>query len=64
MINFIARIKDYAQRKDCADMAICSWKSTNEGLYADFCKRMDAVGKGNLSILMDLCQMIAHRRKP
>lgn len=39
-------------------MAICSWKSTNEGLYADFCKRMDAVGKGNLSILMDLCQMM------
>ena len=58
MINFIARIKDYAQRKDCADMAIRAWKSANEEPYADFCKRMDAVGKGNLSILMEMYQMI------
>ena len=58
MINFIARIKDYAQRKDCADMAIRAWKSTNEKLYADFCERMDAVGKGNLSVLMDMYQML------
>ena len=48
MINFIERIKDYAQRKDCADMAIRAWKSANEDSYADFCKCMDAVSKGNL----------------
>ena len=58
MINFIARIKGYTQRKDCADMAIRAWKSANEEQYADFCKRMDAVGKGNLSILMDMYQML------
>lgn len=46
MINFIERIKDYFTRKDCADMAICAWKSANEEVYADFCKRMDAIGKG------------------
>ena len=54
MINFIERIKDYFTRKDCADMAICAWKSANEEVYADFCKRMDAIGKGDLSILMDI----------
>lgn len=54
MRNFIERIKDYFTRKDCADMAICTWKSANEEVYADFCKRMDAIGKGDLSILMDI----------
>ena len=49
MINFIERIKDYLQRKDCADMAIRAWKSANKELYANFCKRMDDVGKGNIS---------------
>ena len=44
MINFIERIKGYLTRKDCADMAIRTWKSTNEKSYADFCKRMDAIG--------------------
>ena len=58
MINFIERIKDYAQRKDCADMAIRAWKSANEDSYADFCKCMDAVSKGNLSVLMDMYQMM------
>ena len=28
-------------------MAICTWKSANEEVYADFCKRMDAIGKGD-----------------
>ncbi len=27
-------------------MAIHAWKSAHEESYADFCKRMDAVGKG------------------
>ena len=58
MRNFIERIKDYFTRKDCADMAICTWKSANEEVYADFCKRMDAIGKGDLSILMDIYQMM------
>ena len=58
MRNFIKRIKDYFTRKDCADMAICTWKSANEEVYADFCKRMDAIGKGDLSILMDIYQMM------
>ncbi len=39
-------------------MAICTWKSANEEVYADFCKRMDAIDKGDLSILMDIYQMI------
>lgn len=64
MINFIERIKDYLTRKDCADMAIRAWKSANEELYADFCKRMDAVGKGNLSVLMDMYQMMQECTPP
>ncbi len=58
MINFIERIKDYAQRKECADMAICAWKSANKESYADFCKRIDAVSKGNLSVLVNMYQMM------
>lgn len=54
MRNFIERIKSYLTRKDCADIAICTWKSANEEVYADFCKRMDAIDKGDLSILMDI----------
>ena len=49
MRNFIERIKSYLTRKDCADIAICTWKSANEEVYADFCKRMDAIDKGDLS---------------
>ena len=64
MRNFIERIKDYFTRKDCADMAICTWKSTNEEVYADFCKRMDAIGKGDLSILMDIYQMMRECTPP
>lgn len=64
MINFIERIKDYLQRKDCADMAIRAWKSANEELYANFCKRMDDVGKGNLSVLMDMYQMMRNCTPP
>ena len=64
MRNFIKRIKDYFTRKDCADMAICTWKSANEEVYADFCKRMDAIGKGDLSILMDIYQMIRECTPP
>ena len=43
MTNFIERIKSYSKRKDAADMAIRAWKSDNKKVYADFCKRMDAV---------------------
>ena len=64
MRNFIERIKDYFTRKDCADMAICTWKSANEEVYADFCKRMDAIGRGDLSILMDIYQMIRECTPP
>ena len=64
MINFIEKIKDYLQRKDCADMAIRAWKSANEELYANFCKRMDDVGKGNISILMDMYQMMRNCTPP
>lgn len=64
MRNFIERIKDYFTRKDCADMAIRTWKSANEEVYADFCKRMDAIGKGDLSILMDIYQMIRECTPP
>ena len=64
MRNFIKRIKDYFTRKDCADMAICTWKSANEEVYANFCKRMDAIGKGNLSILMDIYQMMRECTPP
>lgn len=61
---FIERIKEYFTRKDCADMAIRAWKSANEELYADFCKRMDAVGKGNLSVLMDIYRMMRECTPP
>lgn len=64
MINFIERIKDYLQRKDCADMAIRTWKSANEELYANFCKRIDDVGKGKLSVLMDMYQMMRNCTPP
>lgn len=64
MRNFIERIKDYFTRKDCADMAIRTWKSANEEVYADFCKRMDAIGKGDLSILMDIYQMMRECTPP
>ena len=58
MINFIERIKSYSKRKDAADMAIRAWKSANEEVYADFCKRIDAVAKGNMSVLIDMYQMM------
>lgn len=64
MTNFIERIKDYFTRKDCADMAIRAWKSTNEELYANFCKRMDAVSKGDLSVLLDMYQMMQECMPP
>lgn len=58
MINFIERIKSYSQRKDTADMAIRAWKSANEEAYANFCKRIDAVAKGNISVMMDMYLMM------
>lgn len=64
MINFIEKIKDYLQRKDCTDMAIRTWKSANEELYANFCKRIDDVGKGKLSVLMDMYQMMRNCTPP
>ena len=45
-------------------MAIRTWKSANEELYADFCKRMDAVGNGNLSVLMDIYRMMRECTPP
>lgn len=60
MINFIERIKSYSKRKDAADMAIRAWKSAHEEVYADFCKRMDAVAKGDVSVLMDMYLMMQH----
>lgn len=64
MKNFIERIKSYSKRKDTADMAIRAWKSVNEESYADFCKRMDAIGKGYLSILMDIYRMMRECTPP
>ena len=58
MINFIERIKSYSKRKDAADMAICAWKSADEEVYANFCKRIDAVAKGNTSVMMDIYLMM------
>ena len=58
MINFIERIKSYSKRKDAADMAIRAWKSANEEVYADFYKRIDAVAKGDMSVLIDMYQMM------
>lgn len=58
MINFIEKIKYYSKRKDAADMTIRAWKSDNKKVYADFCKRMDAVTKGNMSVLMDMYLMM------
>ena len=53
MKNFIERIKSYSKRKDTADMAIRAWKSVNEEVYTNFCKRIDAVAKGGITVLMD-----------
>lgn len=39
-------------------MVIRAWKSDNKKVYADFCKRMDAVAKGNMSVLMDMYLMM------
>lgn len=58
MINFIERIKSYSKRKDAADMVIRAWKSDNKKVYADFCKRIDAVAKGDMSVLIDMYQMM------
>lgn len=58
IINFIERIKSYSKRKDTADMAIRAWKSANEEAYANFCKRIDAVAKGNISVMMDMYLMM------
>ena len=58
MINFIERIKSYSKRKDAADMAIRAWMSANEDVYANFCKRLDAVAKGDISVLMDMYLMM------
>jgi hypothetical protein len=57
-INFIERIKSYSKRKDAADMAIRTWISANEDVYANFCKRIDAVSKGDISVLMDMYLMM------
>ena len=58
MKNFIERIKSYSKRKDTADMAIRAWKSVNEEVYTNFCKRIDAVAKGGITVLMDMYQMM------
>ena len=58
MTNFIERIKSYSKRKDAADMAIRAWMSANEDVYANFCKRIDAVAKGDISVLMDMYLMM------
>ena len=39
-------------------MAIRAWKSANEEAYANFCKRIDAVAKGNISVMMDMYLMM------
>ena len=58
MRNFIERIKSYSKRKDTADMAIRAWKSVNEEVYTNFCKRIDAVAKGDITVLIDIYQMM------
>ena len=58
MINFIERIKSYSKRKDAADMAIRAWKSAHEEVYANFCKRMDTVAKGDVSVLIVMYLMM------
>ena len=34
-------------------MAIRAWKSVNEEVYTNFCKRIDAVAKGGITVLTD-----------
>ena len=58
MRNFIERIKSYPKRKDTADMAIRAWKSVNEEVYTNFCKRIDAVAKGGITVLTDMYKMM------
>lgn len=58
MINFIERIKSYSPKKETADMAMRAWKSANEEVYANFCKRIDAVAKADISVLIDMYLMM------
>ena len=39
-------------------MAIRAWKSVNEEVYTNFCKRIDAVAKGGITVLTDMYQMM------
>ena len=39
-------------------MAIRAWKSVNEEVYTNFCKRIDTVAKGGITVLMDMYQMM------
>ena len=64
MRNFIERIKSYSKGKDTADMAIRAWKSVNEEVYTNFCKRIDAVAKGGITVLMDMYQMMRDCTSP
>ena len=64
MKDFIERIKSYSKGKDTADMAIRAWKSVNEEVYTNFCKRIDAVAKGGITVLMDMYQMMRDCTSP
>ena len=54
MFNFIERIKDFNLRKEHTDMLIRAWKTENKKVYSDFVRRIEAVRKGDMSIITEM----------
>mgnify|MGYP000435302692 CR=1 FL=1 len=64
MIHFIERIRDYFTRRIVLIWLFVIGNPPTKKLYANFCKRMDAVEKGNLSVLTDMYQMMRECTPP
>ena len=54
MFDFIERIKDFNLRKEHTDMLIRAWKTENKKVYSDFVRRIEAVKKGDMSIITEM----------
>lgn len=54
MFDFIERIKDFNLKKEHTDMLIRTWKAKNQRVYSDFVRRIEAVRKGDMSIITEI----------
>ena len=54
MFDFIERTKDFNLRKEHTDMLIRTWKAENQRIYSDFVRRIEAVRKGDMSIITEM----------